>query len=403
MQAASPLTPALAGGRPLRETFLIFGAPAIGEDEIAEVVATLRSGWLGTGPRCQRFEREFAEYVGARRAIAVNSCTAAMHLAIVALGIGPGDEVIVPAMTFPATANVVEHAGARPIFVDCAPSSFLLDPAEVARRITKRTRAIMPVHFGGLPCDLAALASLARDRGITVIEDAAHAVGTKYQGRLIGGTGGLVCFSFYVTKNLTTGEGGMITLDDDGLADRLRVLSLHGLDADAWKRYVTPDQQHYEVVAPGFKYNLTDLAAALGLHQLRRLEAMTELRTKYAQIYLREFADLEAIELPEAGDPANRHAWHLFSIRLRLERLRIDRDQFRRALAEENIGSGIHFRPVPVHRYYREKYGFRPGDFPWAETIGERVVSLPLSAALTEQDVADVIAAVRRIIHYYER
>ena len=401
--AISPETPALAGGRRLRESFLIFGAPAIGEDEIAEVVATLRSGWLGTGPRCQQFEQEFAQYVGARRAIAVNSCTAAMHLAVVALGIGPGDEVIVPAMTFPATANVVEHTGARVVFVDCAPDSFLLDVEDVARRITDRTRAIMPVHFAGLPCDLAALEGLTRGRDIAIVEDAAHAVGTKYRGRLIGGTGGLVCFSFYVTKNLATGEGGMITLDDDRLADRLRVLSLHGLDADAWKRYIAPDQQHYEVVVPGFKYNLTDLAAALGLHQLRRLEAMTELRTTYAQIYLREFADLEAIELPETGGPTDRHAWHLFAIRLRTERLRITRDDFRRALAEENIGSGIHFRPVPVHKYYREKYGFRPGAFPRAEDIGERAVSIPLSAALTEGDVADVVTAVRRIIRYYGR
>jgi len=378
----------------VRSDYLVFGSPAIGEEEIAEVVATLRSGWIGTGPRVQRFECEFAGYVDSPHAVAVNSCTAALHLALLALGVGPGDEVIVPAMTFAATANVVVHTGARPVFADVDRGTLCLDPEAAARRVTARTRAIMPVHFAGRPCEMDSILALAREHGLAVVEDCAHAIETLYHGRHAGLLGDFGAFSFYVTKNVVTAEGGMVTTHDAAAAQRLKTLGLHGLDADAWMRFSDSGFRHYEVVEPGFKYNMTDLQAALGIHQLARVEQNLGRRQEIWARYDAAFADLPVF-LPAAEAPGTRHARHLYTLLLDVDRLRVDRDAVQAALHERNIGTGIHYRAVHLHRYYRETHGWARGDLPNSEWISDRTLSLPLSPKLDDDDVDDVIRAVR--------
>ena len=386
-----------APARARRASFLVFGQPDIRETDIEEVVATLRSGWLGTGPRTKQFEQDFAAYVGARHAIAVNSCTAGLHLSLLALGIGPGDEVITSALTFAATVNVIVHVGATPRLVDVDPRTQNLDPSLVAGAITDRTKAIMPVHMAGVPADMPALMDIADRAGIAVIEDAAHATESTIDGRKVGTIGQLTAFSFYVTKNLVTGEGGMVTTDDDALADDLRVRSLHGMSRDAWKRYSSSGFQHYDVVVPGWKYNMTDMQAALGLHQLRRLGEGLERRTQVWERYLAGLAGLPGIALPEPYDRGV-HARHLFTIRVDPADTGIDRDSMIGLLKERNIGSGVHFRPVHVHSWYAEHLPYRRGDFPAAEAIGDQTLSLPLSSRLTDEDVDDVIWAVRDVV-----
>jgi dTDP-4-amino-4,6-dideoxygalactose transaminase len=388
--------------RTRREDFIVFGAPLIEEEEIAEVVDTLRSGWLSTGPKTKRFERDLCEYVGAPHALGTNSCTAAMHLALVAAGIGPGDEVIVPAMTFAATANVVEHTGARPVFADVGRRSFHLDPEAVERRITPRTKALIPVHFAGLPAPMDAIMDLARRHGLVVIEDAAHAIGSEYRGRRIGSIGDFTCFSFYVTKNLATAEGGMVTSRDGEAIDRMRVMSLHGMDLGAWQRYSKRGNRHYQVVCPGFKYNMTDLAASLGIHQLRKLDGFIEVRRRYAERYGEAFADIDALIRPP-DDPVHRNAWHLYPLMVRPEMLTGDRDDVVEAITEENIGVGIHFRALHLMEYYRRTYGYSEGDCPRAEFISDRVFSLPLSPRLTEEEVDYIIETVRDVMRRFRR
>jgi dTDP-4-amino-4,6-dideoxygalactose transaminase len=393
--------PAAVGGRPVRDSFLIFGAPFIGEEEIAEVVDTLRSGWIGFGPKSIRFEEEFARYVEAPHAISVSSCTAGLHLALVAAGIRPGDDVITTPLTFAATANVIEHVGARPVFADVDRKTYNLDPAAFQDAITDRTRAVIPVHMAGRPCDMDRISQIAAGRSVTVIEDAAHAVEAAWNGRKIGSISRFTAFSFYATKNLTTGEGGMLTTTDADAAQRLRILRLHGLSHDAWKRYSAEGFHPYETVEPGYKYNLTDLQASLGLHQLARIEASLAVRERLWRAYDAALAGLPAVEVPAPALPGERHARHLYTILLRRERLRIDRQQFLEALKAENIGAGVHFVPVHRHAYYRQKYGYQPGRFPNAEAIGDRIVSLPLSAKVSEADVQDVVAAIRKVVTYY--
>jgi dTDP-4-amino-4,6-dideoxygalactose transaminase len=388
---------AIEGGSPVREEFLVFGAPAIGEEEIEEVVATLRSGWLGTGPRVSRFEEAFRAYTGARHAVALNSCTAGMHLALLAAEIGPGDEVVVPALTFAATANVVVHTGAIPIFADVDPLSMNLDVARLVGRLTPRTKAILPVHFAGRGCDMEAILALARGRGLRVIEDAAHAIETVCAGRKVGTIGDATCFSFYVTKNVMTGEGGMVTTDDDAWADTLRVSSLHGLSRDAWKRYSGSGFAHYEVLMPGYKYNMMDVQAALGIHQLARVEAYAAVRKRIWEAYDAAFSDLPAAR-PAPEEPGSVHARHLYTLLLDLGRLRADRDGVMAALKAEGIGAGVHFIALHLHPYYRDRFRLRPEDFPVATEISRRTISLPLSAKLTARDVEDVIAAVRKVL-----
>ena len=388
------LAPLLDAGR---SDYLVFGSPALGEQEIAEVVATLRSGWIGTGPRVQRFEREFAEYVDSPHAVAVSSCTAALHLALLALGVGPGDEVIVPAMTFAATANVVVHTGARPVFADVDRTTLCLDAEDASRRVTARTRAIIPVHFAGRPCEMDSILALSRDHRLAVVEDCAHAIETLYHGRHAGLLGDFGAFSFYVTKNVITAEGGMVTTRDAAAARRLKTLGLHGLDADAWMRYSDSGYRHYEVVEPGFKYNMTDLQAALGIHQLARVEQNLVRRQAIWVRYDAAFADMP-IFLPAPEAPGTRHARHLYTLLLDIDRLRVDRDAVQAALHELKIGTGIHYRALHLHRYYSDTYGYARGDLPNSEWISDRTLSLPLSPKLDDDDVDDVIHAVRRTL-----
>jgi dTDP-4-amino-4,6-dideoxygalactose transaminase len=380
----------------MRDTFLPFSPPDIGEDEIREVVDSLRSGWITTGPKVRRFEREFAERLAAPGALALSSCTAALHLALHLHDIGPGDEVITTPLTFCSTVAVIEHVGARPVLADVQPDTLNLDPGRVAAVVTPRTKAILPVHYGGHPCDLDALREIATAHGLAIIEDAAHALPARYKGRWIGSGTNLVAFSFYATKNLTTAEGGMLTGDPERLR-RGAVLGLHGMNRDAWKRYDKGGSWYYEVVAPGFKYNLTDIQAALGLAQLRRLDAMQARRRRAVAAYRAALGELEALELPvERAEVES--AWHLYPVRLRTERLGIDRDRFIAEMTARNIGTSVHFIPIFVHPYFREKHGWRPADFPVTWDAYRRLVSLPLSSGLTERDVEDVGAAVREIL-----
>ncbi len=395
---------ACEGGRPVRSQFMVFGAPRIGEEEIAEVVDTLRSGWIGFGPKCLRFEQDFAAYTRAPHALSLNSATAALHLALIAAGVGEGDEVITTPLTFCATANVIAHVGATPVFVDVDERTQNIDPSLIARAVTPRTRAILPVHMCGWPCDMAAIGEIAQRHGLVVIEDAAHAVEAWYAGRKVGSISPFTAFSFYATKNMTTAEGGMLTVRDATAHDRLRTLRLHGLDKDAWKRYEPGAFLPYETLEPGYKYNMTDLQASLGLHQLARIEANLRVRQEIWSAYDEAFAGLDTVRTPGLHDDAQtRHARHLYTLRLELDSLSADRPRFMAALAAENIGSGIHFVPLHLHRWYAKKLGTRRGDFPAAEAIGDTTLSLPLSAAMTLADARDVVRAVRKIVHRYRR
>ena len=380
-----------------RESYLVFGSPQLLDAEIDEVATTLRSGWIGTGPKVARFEEEFATYIGTPHAVALGSCTAALHLALVTLGLKPGDEVIVPAMTFAATANVVVHAGATPVFADVDRSSQCLDPDDVVRRLTPRTRALIPVHFAGRACDMASLMDIARAHDLRVVEDCAHAIETLWQGRHVGTIGDVGAFSFYVTKNVVTGEGGMLTTTDASQAARAKTLGLHGMSADAWKRFSDEGFKQYEVVEPGFKYNLTDLQAAIGLHQLARVEANLARRNDIWARYDEAFADLPVF-VPAPQEPGTRHARHLYTLMLDLDRLSIDRDAFQAELHRRRIGTGIHYRALHLHAYYRDTYGYGRGDLPNAEWISDRTISVPLSPKLSDDDVDDVISAVTSIL-----
>ena len=385
-----------------RERFLPFAAPLVGQEEVDAVTECVRSGWLTTGFKVKEFEKAFAEAIGCRHALAVNSCTAALHLALEAIGVDPSAEVITSPMTLTATAAVVEHLGARPVFVDVEPGTLNLDARRIEAAITERTKAILPVHFAGQACDMDTIMEIARRRGIKVIEDAAHAIPTRYKGRLIGTIGDVTCFSFYATKNITTGEGGMIATDDDALADRMRLMHLHGMSRDAWKRYQEAGSWSYEILAPGFKYNLTDVAAAIGIPQLRRCDEMHARRRAIARRYNEAFAGLDAIRVPAAPDEFS-HGWHLYVIQLELDRLRIDRDEFIREMTRRKIGVSVHFIPLHTQPYYRDRYGYQPGDFPNALGAFQRMLSLPIYAKMTDEDVEDVIAAVADIVETHRR
>jgi dTDP-4-amino-4,6-dideoxygalactose transaminase len=396
---------ALEGGAPVRDSFLPFGVPAIGEEEIAEVVDTLRSGWIGQGEKVARFEREFAEVFDAPVAIAVSSCTAALHISLIAAGVGRGDEVLVPAFTFVATATAVEHAGATPVFCEIERDTLLIDLDDAARRVTKRTRAVVPVHFGGLPCSMDALLAFGREHDIAIVEDAAHAVGAYDEGRPVGSFDSLCCFSFYANKNLTTAEGGMITLRDEELADRLRMLRLHGLSTDAWKRFGTKSFVPSELETLGFKYNLTDLQASLGIHQLAKLERFHARRQELAQRYDEALRDLPGVGF-QARSPSGRnvrHALHLYLLVLDLDSLTVDRDTLLEAFRAENIGAAIHYRALHLEPYYVDRFALEPGSFPVSEDVTRRVLTLPLSPGMTDEDAADVLLAAEKIFSRYGR
>jgi len=379
----------------MRDDFLVFGRPPIEEPEIAEVVATLRSGWIGTGPRVARFEEMFKRYIGCEHAVAVSSCTAALHLSMVVSGVKRGDEVITSPMTFCATANAVVHTAARPVFADVERETGNLDPDCVEAAITPRTRAIVPVHYAGRPCRMDRFEALARRHGLLLIEDAAHAIESAYHGRKIGTIGDLTCFSFYVTKNLVTAEGGMVTTANPELAARIKMYALHGMSRDAWKRFSDEGYKHYQVLAPGFKYNMTDLQAALGIHQLGRIQANAARRAEIWARYDEAFASLP-VERPAPEEPDTVHGRHLYTILI--DGTAEQRDRVLDELVRLNIGTGVHYTALHLHPYYRETFGHKVGDFPNAERIGDRTLSLPLSPKLTEQDVEDVIAAVRQVV-----
>jgi dTDP-4-amino-4,6-dideoxygalactose transaminase len=381
----------------VRSTFLPYHLPSIGPAEIDAVVQTLESGWLTTGPRTKQFESDFAAMVGADHAIAVNSCTAALHLALDAAGVSRGDEVVVPTMTFAATAEVVVYFGATPVLVDCQRETCNVDPEAIERALTPRTRAIVPVHYAGQPCDMGEIMALGRRTGVMVVEDAAHALPASYRGTPIGRIGDITCFSFYATKTLSTGEGGMITTNDAAAADRMRLMSLHGISKDAWKRYTAEGSWYYEILQPGFKYNLTDIAAALGLAQLKRQAEFLTARQRIAQRYDDAFARYDEIRCPTRRADRE-HAWHLYAIELDVERLTLSRGEFIEAMRAEGIGTSVHFIPLHLHPYYRERFNYRDSDFPNAFAAYQHRVSLPIYPAMTDDDVQDVIRSVDAIV-----
>jgi dTDP-4-amino-4,6-dideoxygalactose transaminase len=380
----------------MRDSFLIFGSPMIGEEEIAEVVDSLRSGWVGTGPKVQRFEQLLAEYVGAAHCRCLSSCTAALILSMRVLGIGPGDEVLVPAMTFVASANAVEHAGATPVLIDSEPGTGLIDLDAAEAAITPRTRAIMPVHLAGRPVDMERLNSIRDQHGVLIIEDAAHAIGAEWRGRRIGAFGNVAAFSFYVTKNISTIEGGALMTEDPEIAEEVERLGLHGLSLGAWQRFSDTGFRHYEVVTPGFKYNMTDVQAAVGLHQLPRLDQWIDRRAALWERYDRLLADLP-LQTPAGPEPDTRHARHLYQIVVSPE-APVTRDRLLDELTKRKIGTGVHYRGVHLHPFYRDKYGLVPEAFPVATAISDRTLSLPLSPKVSDADQDDVVAALTEVL-----
>ncbi len=379
----------------MTDEFLPFSRPTISGEAIAEVVACLESGWITTGPRVKKFEEALKVYLGAPHVLSLSSATAGLHLALLALELQPGDEVITTPMTFVATLNTIVLAGGTPVLVDVETPTHNMDVSKLARAITARTRAILPVHFAGLPVDLDPLYALAEKRGLRVIEDAAHAIGAEYKGRRVGSFGGTQVFSFHPNKNITTGEGGCIATRDEKLAERVALLRFHGMDREAWNRFGKTGSQHYEVVIPGFKYNMMDIQAALGLHQLPALDGFIRRRTELAQRYQQELAAWPQWTLPQVPAFAQRHAWHLYTPLINPESAGIDRDAFMAGMKERNIGTGLHYRAAHLYPYYRERFGFERGDFPNAETISDRVVSLPLFPGMTNADQNRVFAAMR--------
>jgi len=377
---------------------IAFNVPCIGAEKIGSVVETLRSGWLTTGSKAAQLEKEVAAFTRARYAVAVNSCTAGLHLSLLALGVGPGDEVITTPYTFSATGETIVHTGARPVLVDVERGGFNIDPQKIAAAITARTKAIVPVHIAGDPCNMTEILSLARRKGIHVVEDAAHALGTWYDGNPVGSISTLTVFSFYATKNLTTGEGGMVTTDSEKLAKNIRQLSLHGLSHDAWNRYSDRGSWRYEICTLGYKCNLSDIQAAIGIAQMHKFETMQARRRKLVEAYQEGLAGLPDLILPEERE-GTRHAWHLYIIRLAEERAREQRDDLIEQLKGMGIGVSVHFIPLHLHRYYQQTFNYRPGDFPEAEKQYQAAISLPLYPTLRREEVAFICRALRRLLH----
>jgi dTDP-4-amino-4,6-dideoxygalactose transaminase len=381
----------------MRTTYLTFGAPTIEEDEIREVEATLRSGWIGTGPRVARFEEAFRSYLGVPHTVATNSGSSALHLSLLMAGVGPGDEVLTTAHTFCATVNAIIHTGAKPVLVDVDRATQNIDPEQIAGAITDRTRVILPVHFAGRPCDMDAILGIARKHGAYIINDAAHAIEAEWKGAKIGRTGDASCFSFYVTKNITTIEGGMISTPHEKWAQTAKIYALHGLTADAWKRFSDDGFKHYEVTVPGFKYNMTDVEAAIGLHQLARIERWAARRREIWDRYNEAFADLPVF-VPEPEQEGTVHARHLYTVLIDTDTFGMTRDRVQNELHKRMIGTGVHYTALHQHRFYQRTLGVREGQFPNTEFIAERTLSLPFSATLSDRDVGDVIEAVRDVV-----
>jgi dTDP-4-amino-4,6-dideoxygalactose transaminase len=400
--------------------FLPFSLPLIGEEEIQAVVETLKSNWITTGPKTKQFEGDFAKYIGCKHAIAVNSCTAALHLALEAIGVKEGDSIITTPMTFAATAEVIRYFKAVPVFVDIDPITMNIDPHKIdeylsscASRGSALPKAVIPVHYAGRPCDMDAIMAIAKKYKLTVVEDAAHAFPTYYGRKIIGAIGDITCFSFYATKNISTGEGGMITTENDEWAERMRIMSLHGISRDAWKRYTAEGSWYYEITAPGYKYNLTDIASALGVVQLGKADELWKRRELIAGRYDQAFRELPELELPKIDGSAPsagvsdrmpyKHGWHLYVIKLNLQTLTIDRNRFIDELKQRGIGTSVHFIPLHIHPYYRETFGYKPEDYPVAYETFKRIISLPIYPKMTDSDVDRVIRAVREIVSLYKR
>jgi len=380
------------------DNFIPFHRPSIGTEEADEVLKVLASGWLTTGAVTQRFEREFAGYIGCKYAIAVNSATSALQLALDAIGLKPGDEVLVPTYTFAASAEVVTYFGARPVLCDCVPGGFNIDAEDVKRKMTSSTRALMPVHIAGQPCDLEPLHRIAAQHGLHVIEDAAHALPARYRGSRIGTVSEFTAFSFYATKTITTAEGGMLATDNSAYAERAAVMRLHGISGDAWKRYAKEGSWYYEVVNAGYKHNLPDVLAALGVAQLAKCDRFWRRRSEIADLYLERLAAIEELELPPGADDSDQHSWHLFILRIRPGKLELTRSAFVDELKQSGIGSSVHFIPLHLHPFYRERYGYRPGDFPNAEDAYSRCISLPMFPDMRDSEVDRVIGAIQQIV-----
>ena len=390
-------TPNFSNSNPVRNDFLVFGSPKIEQEEIDEVVECLKSGWIGTGPRVNKFENAFCDYIGSKYAIALNSCTAALHLSMLISGVSIGDEVITTPMTFAATANAILHTGAKPIFVDVEKDSMNIDPTLIEKVISPKTKAILPVHFAGRPCNMDHIMEIAQKNNLLVIEDAAHAVEAKYKGKKIGNIGDMTCFSFYVTKNLVTGEGGMITTNNEEWSKKIKIRALHGMTSDARMRYANENYKHYQVIAPGFKYNMMDIQASLGIHQLKRLDKNFDRRKEIWNIYNKAFENLPITTPSEEKDTV--HGRHLYTLLLDLDNLKISRDEFLGEIVRENIGVGVHFISLHLQPYFKETFGLKKDDFPNSAFISERTVSIPFSAKLTEKDVQDVINAITKVLN----
>lgn len=380
-----------------RSEFLVFATPLIEDDEIEEVVNTLKSGWIGSGPKVSLFEDEFRKYKNAEYAVALNSCTAALHLSLIAAGINSGDEVITTPLTFCATVNAIIHAGGTPVLADIDPKTLNINPLEIEKKINSKTKAIIPVHFAGRSCEMDDIIELAKKNNLIIIEDCAHAIETEYKGFKAGTIGDFGCFSFYVTKNIVTGEGGMVLTNNKEYASRIKTLGLHGMSKDAWKRFSDDGYKHYDVIECGFKYNMMDLQASLGLHQLKKVERFWKRREEIWFKYQQEFNELP-IGLPFENEENTKHGYHLYTLLIEKEKCGFTRDEFIEKLKEYNIGIGVHYMIVPEHTYYQNSFGWKPEDTPNAMKIGRSILSIPLTPKLTDQDVNDVIYAVKQIL-----
>lgn len=394
--------PAIDGGVPIRKEFLVFGKPYIGEEEIEEVIDSLRSGWIGTGPKVKIFENDIKNYIGCKHSIAVNSCTAALHLSLLCNGISKGDEVISTSMTFAATINVIEHVGAKPVFVDIEEDSYNIDAEKIQDAITSRTKAIIPVHFAGLPCQIDEIYKIAEENNIIVIEDAAHAVGAEFNSKKIGSNGNPTCFSFYPTKNITSIEGGMVCLNNDKISEDIKIYSNHGQDKSAWQRFEKGSKKTYDIIYPGFKYNMSDINAAIAIHQLKKIDQIINTRTNFAKIYFDAFENFDLIELPP-NKKDRKNVWHLFPILLNLEKLNLSNLEFINAMDKEGIGTGVHYKAIHEQPFYAKKYRYAKGSLKRTEYVSERTVSLPLQTSMNEEDLKDVIISVKKILNYYKK
>jgi len=394
-------SPAIEGGPQVRDSFLSFSPPDIQDEEIQGVVEVLKSGWITRGKKCEEFEELIASYTGSKQAVVLSSATTGLFLSLKILGVQQGDEVITTPYTFAATANVILHAGARPVFADIAADSFLISLEEIQKKITRRTRVIIPVHFGGHPVDIDALANIARAHNLLILEDAAHAIGAEYKGRKIGNGEHVAVFSFHAVKNLTTAEGGAVTTSDGNFAQQLKLFSLHGQTKDAYSKLLAGGWK-YDITVPGYKFNMTDIQAAIGIQQLQRLDENRKKREAIAKTYSNFFKDYDFVKAPKAERGVT-HAWHLYPLLINFSRLRIDRDNFINALARENISSNVHFIPVHTMSYYSKTFGFKPQDFPVAYSVFQKEVSLPIYPSLTEKDVQNVLEACSKLFHYYKK